>query len=498
MRAPPWRLKGGRPTGIKTLALAGIGSAVTYLAAFTLPYGLAHGIEKPLQHFGHLSGLSLAGAAGLAGSVSLLLGLYLLALRSCRDHETSRTMLWSVYVIGAACAVVLLNMYPVFSLDVFYYMSADRIWTVFHENPFVVPPLQAAHDPFFAYTRWGHYPLPYGPIWPWISAATSHFGGGDLLATLASFKALALLSYLACLPLVTWAAAGLRPARPVTATATFALNPLVLLEIAGSAHNEAVALIPVIFAIGLWARRASAAASLSIGFSLLIKATGVIAVPAILFASAKRSATSGRILPWALAHLAPAAIVTIIAWTPFWDNAAFLSPLREAGQYYQSVSSLAASLFPPAINPLPVRLVQIVLLLTFGAAYLHQRHTLEEEGRPALTAIWGLTVFYLLAVTPFLSAWYLLWPVLYASILAEPRITRLTTLLCAGAFGSYLVQFVARPALNLGGMETSTLGLATIAAPFLAGLVWPMAARRCRALFGRQNWRLRARRGSVA
>ena len=38
---------------------------------------------------------------------------------------------------GAASAIVLLAMYPIFSLDIFYYMNADRIWSVYRENPSV-------------------------------------------------------------------------------------------------------------------------------------------------------------------------------------------------------------------------------------------------------------------------------------------------------------------------------------------------------------------------
>ena len=153
------------------------------------------------------------------------------------------------------------------------------------------------------------------------------------------------------------------------------------------------------------------------------------------------------------------------------------SQLREAGQYYQSPSALIAAALPPGANPAPVRIVQIILFLIFAAAYLSQRKTLAQEGRPALTAIWGLTVLYFLAVTPFLSAWYMIWPVLYAAALAEPRVTRLTIMLCAGALTTYVVQFVVRPALNLGGMETSGIGLALIAVPFLAGLIWMWAHR---------------------
>jgi hypothetical protein len=73
-------------------------------------------------------------------------------------------------------------------------------------------------------------------------------------------------------------------------------------------------------------------------------------------------------------------------------------------------------------------------------------------------------------VTPFLSPWYLLWAALYAAVLAEGRTIVLTALLCFGGATSYWAQFIGRPAFNLTIMESGTVGLATIAAPFLLGL----------------------------
>lgn len=459
----------GNLRAVVLLAGCGLASIAVYLGGFTLPYGLAGGIEKPLLHFGHLSGFAPGPAVALVLGFAALFVLYLKAIDLARTLEDFRPALAIAYGGGALSALALIWMYPVFSLDVFYYMAADRIWTVFRENPFVVPPLQAAHDPFFPYNRWGHYPLPYGPLWPWISAATSYAASGDLLATLLSFKVLGALGYLACMPLVTWAALALTPARPLTATVLFAWNPLVLIELPGNAHNDAIALIPVVLAVGLWLKRATAWAALSMAVSVLVKATAIVGTPALLMSSVHRAAAARRLPTWVATHVLPAVGIAVVAWLP-WQTAALTSPFRETGQYYQSISALVSVAF--ARNEVPIRVAQLLLLAAFAVAYLGQRHTLANEGRPALTALWGLTVFYFLAVAPFLSAWYMIWPAVYAAILAEPRTTRLTTLLCAGALGTYVHQFVIRPALNLGFMESSAVGLAIIALPFLAGLGW--------------------------
>lgn len=451
------------------LALAGLASSLTYLAAFTLPYPIPVGLERPLQHFGHLSGPSVSGTLGLIGASALLFGLYLLGIRLSQSLEGSRTALLTVCGIGALSSLALLGMYPVFSLDIFYYMAADRIWSVFRGNPFVLPPLQAAHDSFFPYTSWGHYPLPYGPLWPWISAATSWFGMGDVQRTLVAFKALSAIGYLACVPLVAWAAGKVRPDRVLTGTCIFSWNPLIILEFAGSGHNDAMALAPVALAVGLWARRWSAGAALSLAASVLVKATAVVAVPGFLWASALRARRGDHLPGWIATHGVPGLAIAAAAWLPFWHPGVLLSQLRETGQYYQSLTALAAGLVPPASNPVPVGALQAVLAVAFALAYFTQLRPLSEEGSAALRSIWGLTILYFLVVAPFYASWYMAWPTLYAAVLAERRITILTTLLCAGGLATYVIQFVARPALNLNITQTGVLGFLAATAPFLVG-----------------------------
>ena len=462
---------------ILTLALCGAATAAIYVLRFTLPYGISSGIEAPLSHFGSISGGSAQAAAGLIATIAALFVLYAIAIRECHRLEGSRVARAIVYGGGAASALALLWMYPVFSLDVFYYMSADRIWSVFRENPFIVPPLQAAHDAFFPYTRWGHYPLPYGPLWPWLTAATGWFGGGQIAATRVAFKTLAILGYLICLPLVSWAAAGLGHQRRLASLCIFAWNPLVLIELAGGGHNDAVALVRAILAVGLWLRGATRSALLSLTLSLLVKATGIVLLPALAWSGLKRAAEQGQALRWLGTHVAPAVLLAVGAWAPFGLQAA-AGQLREAGQYYQTITAVVAGLAPPSIDAFPVRALQAVLVPAFLAAYFSQRRSLATEGAPGLRSIWGITVFYFLVVTPFLSPWYMIWPTAYAAILAERRITILSMLLGFGGLASYVVPFVLRPALGLGPTAASALGLLLLSGPFLVGLAANEAGRR--------------------
>ncbi|MBM2812473.1 MAG: hypothetical protein HW416_3232 [Chloroflexi bacterium] len=455
-----------------SLAFCGLASVLTYAVAFTLPYPLENGLAKPLLHFGRMAGPSLGPTMALVGSLALLFAAYVVALRVCLALEGSRFGLALVLAVGALSSLVLLNLYPIFSLDVFYYISADRIWSVYHENPFVVPPLQGAHDPFFPYTAWGHYPLPYGPLWPWITLIPGLLGGGQIQATLLSFKGLAVLGYLLCLPLVTWAVRGVRPDRAVTGTCLFAWNPLILIELPGMAHNDAIALVPAVFALGLWARHHSVGAALGLAISFLVKATIVVAIPVLLWPSLRRAAQQTRLARWIVTHGIPAIALYFLAWTPFWTGGGGAEGFfREADQHYQSLTTLAVGVVPTTWAPITLRVFQVAILAAFVWYYRSQLLRFRDEGRPAVRVLWRVTVAYFLVVSPFYSAWYMAWPVLYAALLCERRYTVLTTLLCIGGLGTHVVEFVVRPLVvpAVGWVQLNALGLLVAAGPFLVG-----------------------------
>ncbi|MPZ13328.1 MAG: hypothetical protein GEU73_02685 [Chloroflexi bacterium] len=476
------------------LTTIGLASVAIYYLGFARPYPVEAGLARPLTDFTQLTGSSFWPTVALIVALVALFALYPSGVWLCHRLERVRPVdgaathssgssaarrrslraAWIIVVgFGAVGALVLLPAYPIFSLDIFYYMSADRIWSVYRENPFVVPPLQAAHDPFFPYVMWGHYALPYGPLWPWISAATSRFGSGQIIPTLLSFKALAVLGYVASVFALAWALRRVRPDRQLTGTCVFAWNPLVLLELAGNGHNDAVALVPAVLAMGFWARRTSIAATAALMASFLMKATVVVIAPALLWPSLRRAVVERRIPWWLLSHAVPALVLYILAWLPFWTDDRPTGFLREGNQYFQSLTSLLVAAIPLMWQAIGLRFIQVVLMGFFVVFCVSQLRSLAEEGTAALRAVWRIMLFFLLVVSPFFSAWYVIWLTLIAALIAERRATVLTTALCVGSLATYMVQFVVRPlaAPTLGLAQINALGLLTALAPFVASWV---------------------------
>ncbi|HZT05578.1 MAG TPA: hypothetical protein VFC51_00975 [Chloroflexota bacterium] len=471
------------------LALLGAATAATYTLGFALPYPISVGLARPLQQFARITGPSLGPTLGLVVTLLVLFALYLAAIATARQCADRRGMA-IVLGAGALSTLALLVTYPLFSLDIFYYMSADRIWSVYHENPFVVPPLQAAHDPFFPYTAWGHYPLPYGPLWPWLTRFTGSAGGGDIGRTLLAFKALSSAAYLLAIPAVAWAAAPLGPGRRVVASCAFAWNPLVLIELVGNGHNDAVALLPTVLAVGFWLRGPSAPTVWALCVSFLVKATVAVAVPAFLVAGIRDALTRGRFRRWMLTSAAPVLGLTVLAWLPF-RNGPTTGFLRETQQYFHSPTAVVAALLTaraPEWRASAVELTQILLLVCFAGYYFSQLRTLSQEGPRALGAVWRIFVLYFVVVSPFFSPWYVVWPVATAAILGNARTRAFSTALSFGAMCTYLVQFVLRPVS--GGLPgTAALGAMSIAvatAPMLA--YWAATTQTARRVTGAASW----------
>src|SRR5205807_958510 len=74
----PWRqaLLLCQPGPLTLLALCGIGALALYAFAFAAPYSIERGLERPLLHFGRLTGPSLEPTLVYIGSVAVLFALY--------------------------------------------------------------------------------------------------------------------------------------------------------------------------------------------------------------------------------------------------------------------------------------------------------------------------------------------------------------------------------------------------------------------------------------
>lgn len=211
-------------------------------------------------HYVHVIPAALSVAwketALLLASLTVLFGLYLLAVRILPDYITQRYILLSTALLGLVCML-----FPAAtSQDIFSYIAYARMGVIYHLNPLTTLPLAIHTDAVYPYIFWIHQPSAYGPTWAIITCALQWlaftFGFKNLVAIILLLRLLGLVMHLCSIQLVWWLAGSLQRLtgtvsrrRQLMATLAFAWNPLLLLEACVNAHNDTTILFLILLAV---------------------------------------------------------------------------------------------------------------------------------------------------------------------------------------------------------------------------------------------------------
>src|SRR5207253_753061 len=199
-------------------------------------------------------------AAALAAVMLWLSATYVLTLVLLdQGFAGGRGAVLMVLTGAVVFQATLLFLPGLFSQDVFSYIAYGRIAAVYDLNPYIWPP-SVLRDPVVPWVAevWRTYAAPYGPLWvgaQWlIERATSGFSVADQALVYRAIANVLLLGNLG----MAWQLLGrvvpLNPIQRTTAFAALAWNPLVLFEIAGNAHNDALMVSFSLLALLLFGR----------------------------------------------------------------------------------------------------------------------------------------------------------------------------------------------------------------------------------------------------
>jgi alpha-1,6-mannosyltransferase len=367
--------------------------------------------------------------------------LYLLLLVILDRARASRTLLVGVVGVAVVCQLAMLAMPGLLSSDVLDYASYGRVTAIFRVNPYEVTPEDFGSDPMADYGAWRDRVTVYGPLWTRIDGTLARLlPAGDPLQLVLAYKVLALVAQVANLALVGWLAS--RMSVPATiAIATFSLNPLVLMELNGNAHNEALMITFMLLGLAclIVSRRPRwLAALVALFLGALVKFVP-LGVGALVGLAWLRSLPGWRQrLRQGLAALGLLALLSVVVAWPWLESTAVLRPLvgvAAGGDRYKNgwqdavAAYLAVRLLPPLGIPATLtemsenvsrgiawgatRLVFAVYLL-FEMRNMWRNHAdvravVEAGARVMLLAV-------LLLLTQVL-AWYFIWPLPMAALL---------------------------------------------------------------------------------
>lgn len=207
--------------------------------------------------------------------ISSLFCFYIFFIRKLNEKQLSLLDLKKLIIISI-CFLFL--SYPaMLSYDIFNYIITAKTTFFYHENPYIIMPIEFSGDPLLFFTRAANKTALYGPSWISLTAIPYLSGFNNFLLILFNLKLFILLFYVGTL-LTIW-----KISKNLFSVAIFALNPLVIIETMISSHNDIVLAFLSLFSFFLLTRKKILSAVLVFILSILIKYATVFLIPVFLY-----------------------------------------------------------------------------------------------------------------------------------------------------------------------------------------------------------------------
>ncbi|HEY1292386.1 MAG TPA: hypothetical protein VGJ60_04765 [Chloroflexota bacterium] len=432
----------------------------------------------PLLDLGKITGYTWVSAALYLGIVLVLFALYGLGYRAIRASHSRVKTAW-IFITGVVVCAELVWAYPATAVDVFGYIAGGQLLALHQVNPFVVAPNAYPRDPILSFLAFPDEPSQYGPAWVLLSGGIAALSGSDLLAEMLLYKVLAAAAHVGSAAVI-YAIAKRLTDSPVSARASaylFLMNPLLLWEMVGNAHNDGLMMLFGLCGVWLFVVGHDLFALMGIAAGALIKVPIALIGPVIFVGVLRRSwarAIEGTLLGLAL---------VFVVYRPFWVGPETLTALRRTDLFTASLGSVVRLALLPSLGVADASTAARTLSLTAFAVIAvvsvllaFQAETDVDRLRPAYFTLLGA----LLLLTTWFQAWYIVWPFALGAALAEPRRHLEVALLSLGGLLQYFVFIylwvmgLFPPVENLGVQVTAYLA---IVGPLLVMLVWRAAPR---------------------
>ncbi|MFE9039315.1 polyprenol phosphomannose-dependent alpha 1,6 mannosyltransferase MptB [Streptomyces sp. NPDC007818] len=350
-----------------------------------------------------------SGGAETAGAVVAALGLTVLVAAWWRFGVLlARGAAGGALGTLAAWTAPLLLAPPLHSADVYSYIAQGGMVLEGHDvygaGPSALGPDQLGADAAASVGgNWTDTPAPYGPAFLLLAEAVVKLTGGAVVPAVLLFRLVAV----GALALVVWSVRGF--GRGDGALWLAALNPLFLVHVVGGAHNDGLMIGLMLGGVLLAVRGRWVLGSVLVGCAVMVKSPAAVALLFVGVIVARRSGLlKGLVLPPAVAG-AVAAGASLLSGTGFgWLGTqsvagAIHTPLSLTSDLGLALGTLVAD------DPQPVKGVVQQLGLLAAVAIIAVLAWRAYRGRidPVLGLGYGLVA--LVALSPMVQPWYLLW-----------------------------------------------------------------------------------------
>ncbi|MDV9191480.1 polyprenol phosphomannose-dependent alpha 1,6 mannosyltransferase MptB, partial [Streptomyces sp. SR27] len=357
------------------------------------------------------SALTTAGAVlaylGLALLVAAWWRYGVLLARGVRDGVLTTLVCWTAPLLFAP---------PLHSADVYSYIAQGAMVLEGHDvyggGPSVLGPDELGADAAASVGgHWTDTPAPYGPAFLVLAQLVVKLTGGEIVPAVLGMRLLAV----GALALIVWAVRGLGggPGGRDGALWLAALNPLLLVHVVGGTHNDGLMAGLMLAGVLLAVRGRWVLGCVLVGLAMMVKSPAAVALLFIGVTIARRDggvrgAAKGLVLPGLVAG-AVAAGATVLAGTGFgWLRTQSVAATIHTALSLSSDLGLGLGVLL-GDDPDPVKGVvqKLGLLVAVGVVLA----LAWRSWRGALDPVLGLgfALVALVALSPMVQPWYLLW-----------------------------------------------------------------------------------------
>lgn len=212
--------------------------------------------------------------------ILLMFGLYIWTLIRAAKGKIENSTLWKIVL---PVSLILFFSYNAFSYDFFNYIFDAKLVTYYHVDPHQFRALDFYRDPMLSFMHSTHRTYPYGPTWIWITVPFSFLGLNYFLGTFYLFKLLIVGSFVGSVYFLEKLLNLAKSKKILFGTILFALNPLVLIESAVSAHNDIVMVFLGLGSLYFLLKKKWLTSFVFLTLSVGIKYATVLLVPFIIY-----------------------------------------------------------------------------------------------------------------------------------------------------------------------------------------------------------------------
>ena len=181
------------------------------------------------------------------------------------------------FLIFTTTGILFLSYPAMLSFDIFNYIATAKVLYLYHENPYIIMPIEFVGDPMLLFMHAANKTALYGVSWLLLTSIPYVLGIGNFILTLFSFKLFVSFFYLGAILLI-W-----KISKNKFSVILFALNPLVIIETLVSGHNDIVMMFLVLFSFFLVMKKKIWLAILFFISSIFIKYATLFLIPVFLY-----------------------------------------------------------------------------------------------------------------------------------------------------------------------------------------------------------------------